>query len=106
MPLDGAAAVVPAAALVGGASGLPSGDNGSTSLAALLEGEVLLMFLSPLIGDSAIHKTHMLTFFSLKMGKVEYVTKDWGPKKVTIYFPIFYLVKSSKNILFFYQYFT
>ena len=20
--------------------------------------------------------------------------KDWGPKKVTIYFPIFYLVKS------------
>ena len=64
MPLDGAAVVVPAAtaALVGGASGLPSGDNGSTSLAALLEGEVLLMFLSPLIGDSAIHKTHMLTF--------------------------------------------
>ena len=28
--------------------------------------------------------------------------KDWGPKKVTIYFPIFYLVKSSKSNLFFY----
>ena len=27
--------------------------------------------------------------------------KDWGPKKVTIYFPIFYLVKSLENILFF-----
>ena len=26
---------------------------------------------------------------------------DWGAKKVTIYFPIFYLVKSSENILFF-----
>ena len=23
-------------------------------------------------------------------------SKDWGPKKVTIYFPIFYLVKSSE----------
>ena len=33
-------------------------------------------------------------------------TKDWGPKKVTIYFPIFYLVKSSENILFFYLHFT
>ena len=32
--------------------------------------------------------------------------KDWGPKKVTIYFPIFYLVKSSENILFFYLHFT
>ena len=28
--------------------------------------------------------------------------KDWGPKKVTIYFPIFYLVKSSETNLFFY----
>ena len=28
-------------------------------------------------------------------------SKDWGPKKVTIYFPIFCLVKSSENILFF-----
>ena len=34
------------------------------------------------------------------------LTKDWGPKKVTIYFHIFYLVKSSKNILFFYLHFT
>ena len=25
--------------------------------------------------------------------------KDWGPKNVTIYFPIFFLVKSSENIL-------
>ena len=23
--------------------------------------------------------------------------KDWGPKKVTIYFPIFYLIKSSEK---------
>ena len=29
-----------------------------------------------------------------------------GLKKVTIYFPIFYLVKSSENILFFYLHFT
>ena len=34
------------------------------------------------------------------------LSKDWGPKKVTIYFPIFYLVKSSENILFFYLHFT
>ena len=27
------------------------------------------------------------------------VSKDWGPKKVTFYFPIFYLVKSSKKYL-------
>ena len=26
--------------------------------------------------------------------------KDWGPKKVTIYFPIFYLVKSSESYSF------
>ena len=32
--------------------------------------------------------------------------KDWPAKKVTIYFPIFYLVKSSENILFFYLHFT
>ena len=32
-------------------------------------------------------------------------SKDWGPKKVTIYFPIFYLVKSLENILFFYLHF-
>ena len=25
-------------------------------------------------------------------------TKDWGAKKVTIYFPIFYLVKSSEIV--------
>ena len=31
--------------------------------------------------------------------KIHY--KDWGPKKVTIYFPIFYLVKISENILLF-----
>ena len=34
------------------------------------------------------------------------VPKDWGPQKVTIYFLIFYLVKSSENILFFYLHFT
>ena len=27
-----------------------------------------------------------------------HTTKDWGPKKVTISFPIFYLVKSSENM--------
>ena len=32
--------------------------------------------------------------------------KDWGPKKVTIYFPNFYLVKSLENILLFYLHFT
>ena len=32
--------------------------------------------------------------------------KDWPAKKVTIYFPIFYLVKSSENTLFFYLHFT
>ena len=32
--------------------------------------------------------------------------KDWPAKKVTIYFPIFYLVKRSENILFFYLHFT
>ena len=26
------------------------------------------------------------------------ICKDWGPKKVTIYFPIFYLVKKIKNL--------
>ena len=31
--------------------------------------------------------------------------KDWGAKKVTIYFPVFYLVKSSENILLFYLHF-
>ena len=40
-------------------------------------------------------------FFVYFDGKFQ-LNKDWGPKKVTIYFPIFYLVKSSKNILFFY----
>ena len=34
------------------------------------------------------------------------VSKDWPDKKVTIYSPIFYLVKSSENILFFYLHFT
>ena len=29
--------------------------------------------------------------------RVGHETKDWGPKKVTIYFPIFYLVKSSEK---------
>ena len=33
-------------------------------------------------------------------------SKDWPAKKVTIYFPIFYLVKSSENTLFFYLHFT
>ena len=32
--------------------------------------------------------------------------KDWGPKKVTIYLLIFYLVKSSESILFFYLHFN
>ena len=32
--------------------------------------------------------------------------KDWPGKKVTIDFPIFYLVKSSENILLFYLHFT
>ena len=32
--------------------------------------------------------------------------KDWLGKKVTIYFPILYLVKSSENIFFFYLHFT
>ena len=34
------------------------------------------------------------------------VHKDWPGKKVTVYFPIFYLVRSSENILFFYLHFT
>ena len=42
---------------------------------------------------------------SLLMG-YEISGKDWGPKKVTIYFLIFYLVKSSENILFLYLHFT
>ena len=35
-----------------------------------------------------------------------FLLKDWEPKKVTIYFPIFYFVKHSENILFFYLHFT
>jgi hypothetical protein len=31
---------------------------------------------------------------------IDFPSKDWGPKKVTIYFPIFYLLKSTENILF------
>ena len=39
----------------------PTGDIGSIVSLVLLEGEVLLMFLSPLIGDSEKrHKKHML----------------------------------------------
>ena len=45
-------------------------------------------------------------FFDFQEGNILLAIKDWGPKKVTIYFPIFYLVKSSKNILFFYLHFT
>ena len=42
-----------------------------------------------------------------KWSQVIHVTsKDWPGKKVTIYFPIFYLVKTSENILFFYLHFT
>ena len=46
--------------------------------------------------------------FNLKIWAIFHlgISKDWGPKKVTIYFPIFYLVKSSENILFFYLHFT
>jgi hypothetical protein len=35
-----------------------------------------------------------------------FCTKNWPGKKVTIYFPIFNLVKSSENILLFYLHFT
>ena len=43
------------------------------------------------------------TVLELRKSRKFMVFKDWGPKKVTIYFPIFYLVKSSENISFFYQ---
>ena len=32
-------------------------------------------------------------------------SKDWGTKKVAIYYPISYLVKSSENILFLFLHF-
>ena len=35
-------------------------------------------------------------------GNKHFFTKDWGAKKIAIYFPIFYWGKSSGNILFFY----
>ena len=44
--------------------------------------------------------------FKLELSIAQNSNKDWGPKKVTIYFPIFYLVKTSENILFFYLHFT
>ena len=34
------------------------------------------------------------------------LSKGWSGKKVTIYYPIFLLVKSSENILFFYLHFS
>ena len=41
---------------------------------------------------------HIIENFRHLWAWPKYVCKDWGPKKVTIYFPIFYLVKSSENI--------
>jgi hypothetical protein len=48
------------------------------------------------IAQKAIVVSQFLAIFS---------SKDWGTKKVAIYHPISYLVKSSENTLFFFLHF-
>ena len=45
-------------------------------------------------------------FGRIEDSKRHFHIKDWPGQKVTIYYPIFYLVKCSENILFFYLHFT
>ena len=53
---------------------------------------------------SLVKYSHVFIRYVIQLNHFEEIihpaclTKDWPAKKVTIYFPIFYLVKSSENI--------
>ena len=92
---------------------IPLQTLGSPHLKTVSTKEVTLHIVSPIsvfqFLSCSLPNPFYLSCWSSKHSILKcWVTysKDWPAKKVTIYFPIFYLVKSSENILFFYLHFT